>query len=160
MGVSKAQRQHHIAGILAGNMVTNQAELTNLLSAEGIIATQATISRDLEEIGAIKVRTPAGESAYAIPDLPRNQLAPVEYLRRVLREWLVDIGSSGNIAVVRTPPGSAHVIANAVDRAGLRNVLATVAGDDTVAIIAVEGVPGSAIVSEIQTILHPEPHGS
>ena len=91
-----------------------------LLGQEGIAATQATVSRDLEEIGALKVRVPGLDRlVYAVPELPRDQIAPLDHLRRVLGEWVVEIAASGNLVVLRTPPGSAHVVASALDRTGL-----------------------------------------
>ena len=77
--------------------------------------------RDLEDIGAVKVRAAGGESVYAVPDLPKDRVAPEEHLRRVLGEWVVDVASSANVVVVRTPPGSAHVVASALDRAALED---------------------------------------
>lgn len=101
--------------------------------------TQATVSRDLEEMGAVKVRVAGGTTVYAIPELPTDQVAPEDHLRRVLGEWLVDVERSGDLVVLRTPPGSAHVVASALDRSGFPNVLGTVAGDDTLLAIAIEG---------------------
>ncbi len=90
-----------------------------LLGHEGVAATQATVSRDLEEIGALKVRVPGLDRlVYAVPELPRDQIAPLDHLRRVLGEWVVEMAASGNLVVLRTPPGSAHVVASALDRAG------------------------------------------
>lgn len=137
--LSKPQRQHRIAGLLAEHAVTSQAQLVELLSADGVAATQATVSRDLEDLGAIKVRIAGGESVYAIPELPSEQVAPHDHLRRVMGEWVVDLGRSGDLVVLRTPPGSAHVVGSALDRAGLVDVLGTVAGDDTVLVVAAEG---------------------
>lgn len=138
MSGTKAQRQHRIARLLAEETVTNQGRLVELLADAGITATQATVSRDLEEMGAIKVRAPGGLTIYAIPELPTDQLAPEDHLRRVLGEWLVDIDRSGDLVVLRTPPGSAHVVASALDRAGLPNLVGTVAGDDTLLAIAAQ----------------------
>ncbi len=135
---TKAHRQHRIAKLLADNAVTSQSQLVELLGTEGITATQATVSRDLEDLGAIKVRVPGGETVYAIPELPRAQLAPEDHLRRVLGEWAVEVTASGNLVVVRTPPGSAHVVASALDRAGIPEIVGTVAGDDTLLVVAQE----------------------
>ena len=93
--------------------VSSQAQLVDLLGADGIVATQATVSRDLDELGAIKVRVPGGELVYAIPELPTEQMAPQEHLRRVLGDWAVAVNPSGNLVLLRTPPGSAHVVASA-----------------------------------------------
>ena len=120
------------------HQVTNQARLVDLLVEDGISVNQATVSRDLEELGAIKVRVPGGETAYAIPALPTQQVAPEDHLRRVLGEWVVEVDRSGDLVVLRTPPGSAHVVASAIDRAGPPDVVGTVAGDDTLVVIAAE----------------------
>ena len=81
-----------------------------LLGDQGIEATQTTVSRDLDDLGAVKVRLPGGETAYALPELPVQQIAPEDHLRRVLGEWVVEVAHSGNLVVLRTPPGSAHVV--------------------------------------------------
>ncbi|HMX64348.1 MAG TPA: ArgR family transcriptional regulator, partial [Microthrixaceae bacterium] len=107
----KQQRQHRIGRLLVEHRVTNQAQLTELLAADGVTVTQATVSRDLEELGAIKVRVPGGDTVYAIPELPREQVSPQDHLRRVLGDWLVEVERSGDLVVLRTPPGSAHVVA-------------------------------------------------
>ena len=80
-------------------------------------------------------------------ELPKDQVAPVEHLRRVLGEWVVDVAVSANLVVLRTPPGSAHVVASALDRAGLDGAVGTVAGDDTVLIVADEAVGGKALAT-------------
>jgi transcriptional regulator of arginine metabolism len=149
---TKAHRQHRIAKLLAEHAVTSQTQLAELLSSEGIGATQATISRDLEDLGAIKVRVPGGETVYAIPEMPRAQVAPEDHLRRVLGEWAVDVVSSANLAVVRTPPGSAHVVASALDRAGIPEIVGTVAGDDTLVVIADEKVGGAKLAALLRDL--------
>ena len=136
MKLGKTQRQHRIARLLETHAVTSQAQLVTLLADDGVEATQATVSRDLDEIGAVKVRVLGGESVYALPDLPVHQVAPEDHLRRVLGEWVVEVGHSANLVVLRTPPGSAHVVASALDRCGFEGVLGTVAGDDTVLVVA------------------------
>ena len=94
-----------------------------LLAEQGVEATQTTVSRDLEDLGAVKVRLPGGETAYALPELPVHQIAPEDHLRRVLGEWVVEVAHSGNLVVLRTPPGSAHVVGSALDRSGLEEVV-------------------------------------
>ncbi len=147
----KQQRQHKISRLLVDHRVTNQAQLTELLAADGVTVTQATVSRDLEELGAIKVRVPGGETVYAIPELPREQVSPQDHLRRVLGDWLVEVDRSGDLVVLRTPPGSAHVVASAIDRNGLDNVVGTVAGDDTLLVIAREG-GGGGVADQLQQL--------
>jgi transcriptional regulator of arginine metabolism len=152
MRLSRAARQHRIVQLLEKQAVSSQQQLAELLNAAGVEATQATVSRDLEEIGAVKVRAAGGESVYAVPDLPKDRVAPEEHLRRVLGDWVVEVSSSANLVVVRTPPGSAHVVASALDRAGLVEVLGTVAGDDTIIIVAVEDVGGPALAERLSTL--------
>ena len=100
--LAKPQRQHRIARLLADHAVTSQQQLVELLAAEGVAATQATVSRDLEDLGAIKVRVAGGESVYAIPELPTQQRAPEDHLRRVFGDWVVEVARSGNLVVLRT----------------------------------------------------------
>lgn len=142
MKVSKHQRQHRITKLLDMQVVSNQGQLVELLAAEGIEATQATVSRDLIDLGVVKVRLPGGESTYALPELPAQQIAPQDHLRRVMGEWVVEVSASQNLVVLRTPPGSAHVVGSALDRSGLPGVLGTVAGDDTLLVVADESLGG------------------
>ena len=140
MTLSKTQRQHRIGRILNSHAVSSQARLVELLAeTESIVATQATVSRDLDEMGAVKVRIAGGISVYAVPEHPADQHAPEDHLRRLMGEWVVEANRSGDLVVLRTPPGSAHVVASALDRSGVANVIGTVAGDDTLLIISVEG---------------------
>ena len=150
----KLRRQHLLARLLGENAISSQDQLVELLGREGIAATQATVSRDLEEIGAVKVRVPGVEGlVYAVPELPRDQVAPLDHLRRVLGEWVVEIATSGNLLVLRTPPGSAHVVASALDRAGLEGSIGTVAGDDTVLVIAAAHVGADALGERLEQIM-------
>ena len=151
-GLSKQQRQYRIAAHLQEQVVTSQAQIVELLANEGIEATQATVSRDLDEMGAVKGRLPGGDVAYIIPELPHDQVAPADHLRRVCREWVAAVDSSNNIVVVKTPPGSAHMVGSAIDRAGWTDVIGTVAGDDTVMLVAAEGVAGEAIAQQLEDL--------
>jgi transcriptional regulator of arginine metabolism len=148
-GLGKTQRQHRIARLLEAHAVTSQGQLVELLEEDGVRATQATVSRDLEELGAVKVRVPGGELVYAIPELAHERVAPEDHLRRVLSDWVADVASSGNLVVLRTPPGSAHVVGSALDRSGLPEVIGTVAGDDTVLIIVSEGASGADVAGTL-----------
>ena len=141
--LSKPQRQHLIGKLLAAHPVASQEQLVVLLGGEGVTATQATVSRDLDELGAIKVRAAGGDAVYAIPELPKDQRAPHDVLRRTLGDWVVEVAHSGNLVVLRTPPGTANVVGSALDRAGLPEVLGTVAGDDTVLVVVAEGTTGA-----------------
>jgi transcriptional regulator of arginine metabolism len=150
--MAKNQRQHRISRLLEHNAVGSQAELVELLAAEGVVATQATVSRDLEDLGAVKVRVPGGETVYAIPEVTKDRLAPEDHLRRVLGDWVVEVSHSANLVVVRTPPGSAHVVASALDRSGLEGMLGTVAGDDTIVVVAAENISGAGLASVLSTL--------
>jgi transcriptional regulator of arginine metabolism len=154
---TKHQRQHRITKLLETKAVGSQAHLVELLSGEGIEATQTTVSRDLEELGALKVRLPGGETAYALPELPSQQVAPEDHLRRVLGEWVVEADHSGNLVVLRTPPGSAHVVGSALDRSGFPGVIGTVAGDDTVLVVASDPSGGAAVADRLAAVAGLEP---
>lgn len=132
----KVRRQQLVARLIAEHVVTNQPQLVELLADEGVSATQATVSRDLDELGAIKVRAASGEVAYAIPEFEPDRIAPVDQLRRVLADWVAEVRTSEPIVVLRTPPGCAHVVASALDRSRLEGLIGTVAGDDTVLCVA------------------------
>ena len=101
---TKVQRQQSITRLISERDVTSQPQLLRLLKKSGIAATQATVSRDLEDLGAVKVRTAKGDTAYAIPEFEPERIAPLEQLRRVLSEWVADIQVSHPLVIVRTPP--------------------------------------------------------
>lgn len=149
---SKVQRQQAISKLVAKHAVTNQPQLVDLLAADGIAATQATVSRDLEDLGAVKVRVPGGETVYAIPEYEPARIAPEDQLRRVMGEWVADVRKSGNLVVLRTPPGCAHVVASALDRSGMTGVLGTVAGDDTLLCVAEESVGGDGLAAKLRDL--------
>jgi len=138
--------------MLEEHAVTSQDQLVELLAADGVVASQVTVSRDLEELGAVKVRMAGGETVYAIPELPKDRVAPESHLKRVLGEWLVEVAHSANLVVLRTPPGSAHVVGSAIDRAGLADILGTVAGDDTVLVITNERVGGESVARRLSDL--------
>ena len=151
MRLAKTQRQHRVARLLESHVVTSQTQLVELLAADGVVATQATVSRDLEELGAIKVRMAGAEPVYAVPEF-EDRVATEEHLKRVFGDWVVDVAHSGNLVVVRTPPGSAHVVASAVDRAGLSEIIGTVAGDDTILVVAAERAGGAKVARRLSRL--------
>jgi transcriptional regulator of arginine metabolism len=150
--MTKNQRQHRITKLLESQPVTSQGQLVSLLAGLGVEATQTTVSRDLEDLGAVKVRLPGGETAYALPELPVQQIAPEDHLRRVLGEWVVEVAHSANLVVLRTPPGSAHVVGSALDRSGLEGVVGTVAGDDTVLVVVIEEMGGATMAEHLRDV--------
>jgi len=150
--LGKPQRQHRILRVLQDQPVSSQAQLVQLLEAEGVVATQATVSRDLEDLGAVKVRIPGGAMAYAIPDGNRERAPSDDHLRRLLGEFVVEVSYSGNLVVLRTPPGSAHVVASAIDRSSMPDTLGTVAGDDTILVVCTESVGGNAVAARLAAL--------
>ncbi len=150
--MSKVQRQQIIVRLIEHQQVTNQPQLVEMLVAEGINATQATVSRDLEDLGAVKVRVPGGATVYAVPEFAPERVAPIDQLRRVMGEWVADVNHSGDLVVVRTPPGCAHVVASALDRSGVDGLLGTVAGDDTMFCVATEAVGGRGLAATLREL--------
>jgi transcriptional regulator of arginine metabolism len=134
---TKAARHALISTLIRDGQVRSQGELVRLLAAEGVAVTQATLSRDLEELNAVKVRGPDGGSpSYVLlednaPPLRHSEVAPAR-LVRLLGELLTGAAASGNLVVLRTPPGAAQFLASALDRSGLPDVIGTIAGDDTI----------------------------
>lgn len=149
---TKVQRQQAIAKLIATNPVASQPQLVDLLAADGISATQATVSRDLDDLGAVKVRVPGGDTVYAIPEYEPARIAPEDHLRRVMGEWVAEVRSSGGLVVLRTPPGCAHVVASALDRSNLTGLLGTVAGDDTLLCVADEDLGGPALAAALREL--------
>ncbi len=150
--MTKTRRQQRITSLLEKHTVTNQGQLVDLLACEGIAATQATVSRDLDELGALKVRVSGGLVIYAIPELPVDRVVPEDHLRRVMSDWVTDVAHSANIVVVRTPPGTAHVVASALDRSDLGDMLGTVAGDDTIIVVAAEHIGGPELAARLRDL--------
>jgi len=146
---SRASRQARIVAILTEREVHSQAELAALLAGEGVEVTQATLSRDLDELGAVKLRgADGGVGRYVVPDdgsPVRGVTGGTDRLSRLLSELLVSVDHSGNLAVLRTPPGGAHYLASSLDRAALPEVVGTIAGDDTVLVVAREPLDGAGL---------------
>jgi transcriptional regulator of arginine metabolism len=149
---AKARRQQAVTRLIEASEIASQSQLVELLSAEGISATQATVSRDLDDIGAIKIRSSAGQSVYALPVFAPDRIAPLDQLRRVMGEWVAEVTHSGSIVVVRTPPGCAHVVASALDRSGVEGLIGTVAGDDTMLCVASEDVGGQRLAESLREL--------
>lgn len=141
--LTKTARQQRIVDLLAHHDVRSQTELSQLLAGLGVQVTQATVSRDLDELAAVKVRGRGGVLVYAVPaeggDRTPHPAADAAVgtarLARLCGELLVSADGSANLVVLRTPPGAAQFLASAVDKAELPDVLGTIAGDDTVLVI-------------------------
>ena len=128
----KVQRHAAIIRIVGRERVHNQEKLRELLHAEGIAVTQATLSRDLHNLGLSKVTDPAGGSFYAVPS---EHLAPFPPVEQLVSTLLLSVDGVGPFAVVKTPPGSAEALGGSLDHASWEDVLGTIAGDDTLLII-------------------------
>jgi transcriptional regulator of arginine metabolism len=147
--LTRIARHARIVELIRHRPVRSQTELADLLAADGMQVTQATLSRDLEELGAVKVRGGDGPAVYLIPEDGARPLRDAESaparLIRLLRELLTGVDASGNIAVLRTPPGAAQYLASALDRAGLPEVVGTIAGDDTLLVVTRQATGGAAL---------------
>ncbi|MGI9091946.1 MAG: arginine repressor [Mycobacteriales bacterium] len=162
---SKAARHARIVEIIGRAPVHSQGELARLLADDGVVVTQATLSRDLEELGAVKLRAADGGSpVYVVPEdgaplATRGSADPgPALLARRLADLLVSAESSANLVVLRTPPGAAHFLASALDRAGLGELLGTVAGDDTVLVISRDSEGGAALAADLLAMSHVREH--
>jgi transcriptional regulator of arginine metabolism len=160
----KAARHARIVAIINGRNVRSQAELAAALDDDGFHVTQATLSRDLDELGAVKLRTPdGGQPSYVVPEdgspIAARQAddAPPQRLARLLGELLTSAESSANLVVLRTPPGAAHFLASALDRAGLPEILGTIAGDDTILVVARDVTGGPALAQRLLDLAQPQP---
>ncbi len=150
---TKAARQQLIADLLGKEAVRSQGELVDLLTANGVHSTASTVSRDLVELDAVRVRQADGTLVYAVPAeggdrTPRaaeDSVAAHGKLQRLARELVVSADASANLVVLRTPPGAAQFLASAIDHAAQPELLGTIAGDDTVLLICRDPLGGPAI---------------
>lgn len=157
---TKAARHQLIAGLVSSHEVKSQADLADLLADNGVHVTQGTLSRDLLELDAVRVRVASGALIYAVPSeggdrrptLPVDTAAAHHRLTRLSTELLVHAEASANLVVLRTPPGAAQFFASAVDKAEWPEVLGTIAGDDTVMVIARNPTGGKALARKFLTL--------
>lgn len=158
---SKAARHQRIAAIIGRQPVRTQDELRALLRQDGYDVTQATLSRDLDELRALKIADATGAAVYALPQDGDPTATPVltidadaeARLQRVATEVIVGVDGSANIAVVHTRPGAAHYLASALDRSSLPQVLGTIAGDDTVLVVSKDALGGAALAAQLEALV-------
>ena len=148
--ITRTVRQALILELLEQNLVSSQMQLSELLKNKGVEITQGTLSRDLDELGAKKIRPDSGRAFYAVGNTEET-IAPTtvgtrEKLRKMLDDLLVSSDHSGNIAVLRTPPGAAAFLASFIDRVSMDEVVGTIAGDDTVFVLARAPLTGKELV--------------
>ncbi|MEP6667316.1 MAG: arginine repressor [Nocardioidaceae bacterium] len=157
IATTKAARQHRIVELLSRYPVHSQAELADLLSTSGLRVTQGTLSRDLVELDAVRVRDGRGALVYAVPSeggdrTPRpamDSVAAEIRLAKLCNELMVSAEPSVNFVVLRTPPGAAQFLASALDKAELTAVLGCIAGDDTVLVVTRDPRGGEALASKL-----------
>ena len=147
---AKSQRQRMIGDWLREHKVGSQEELVARLGIEGVAATQATVSRDLDELGAVKVRRD-GAIRYVLSDQGGGGGSDPAMLDRLLADWVIDIVEAAGLVVIRTPPGSANLVANALDGAGVDGIAGTIAGDDTIFIALAQGASAGILAGELRS---------
>jgi len=145
---TKFERQGAILRLVQEQRLSTQGEVAEALRARGLDAVQGTVSRDIAQLGLVKVRDESGRLVYAMPgaaDLDR-----LSELTSALRRWATSLASSANLLVIQTPPGHANALGQAVDQARMPEVLGTLAGDNTLMVIAREGVTGAELEREFR----------
>ncbi len=131
MSELKERRQKAVAELIRANALGSQEEVATRLAGLGFEVTQATVSRDLEQLGALKVRRD-GRISYALPDQLNGNSAAPSRLASLLRDWVRAVDLAATIVVLRTPPGSAHLVGVALDESALPEIVGTICGDDTI----------------------------
>ncbi|WP_300345532.1 arginine repressor [Nesterenkonia sp.] len=157
---TKTARQAKIRDLISRSSIRSQAELAQRLAEEGVSVTQGTLSRDLVEIGAARVRGAEGTLIYAVPsEGPQPQLqadqaeaTTTARLAALCRDLLVSAEASANLVILRTPPGAAQFLASAVDHSGARQILGTIAGDDTILVVAADPQGGQAVADHFTAL--------
>ena len=166
--LTKNARHQRIIELVTHHAVRSQTELAQLLGDHGVHVTQATLSRDLVELDAVKVRAGDGALVYAVPGeggdrspaAPRESAAALDRLSRLCAELLVSAEASANLVVLRTPPGAAQFLASAFDRAEMGDVLGTIAGDDTLLVIGRDPGGGDALAARFVALANDSTHSA
>ena len=146
--MSKFDRQGAILRLVQERPLATQAEVAEALRAAGIDAVQTTVSRDIAQLGLVKVRNADGKLVYALPG--EEDLNRLGELTAALRRWTLSLAATGNLVVVQTPSGYASALAQALDRAHLPDIAGTVAGDNTIFVAAREGLSGAELAEELR----------
>jgi transcriptional regulator of arginine metabolism len=151
---ARTRRLRTLADLLRGGTVASQEEATERLRALGFAVTQATVSRDLESLGAVKVKR-GGVLGYALPEQIGGTDWSAGRLERILREWVLSMEGAGQLIVIKTPPGSAHLVASAIDHAALPEIAGTVSGDDTLFLAVRNGFAVPDLLRRFMEIVGP-----
>ncbi|WP_165356337.1 arginine repressor [Sphingosinicella sp. BN140058] len=141
---ARAKRQKAIAELIRAEPLASQEDVTGRLRAHGFAVTQATVSRDLDRMGAVKVKR-GGVMTYALPDQLSDSDWAASRLRKIVSEWVQSVEKAGNLLVLKTPPGSAHLVGLALDQARLPEVAGTICGDDTLFVAVRDGIDPALI---------------
>ncbi len=147
----KRARQQALMELVRDRSLASQHEIQERLSELGHQATQSTISRDLEELGLVRIRDGDGRLRYGRPS-DTAALGAAARLRALLAEFLISVAASGNLVVLKTTPGAANAVGETLDRAGVEGVLGTIAGDDTLLVVAADGTRGKALARRIEEL--------
>ena len=150
--MTRRERQGEILRLVRDREISTQSELAEALHEAGVDVVQTTISRDIAELGLVKVRAPSGRLVYAVAGTVSNRDRLAE-LSGALRRWSHSIESSGNIVVVATPSGYSNALAQVIDEAAHPRILGTLAGENTILVIAREGIAGTALRDELRSHL-------
>ena len=152
MTQGRAERQRAIVDMLREGPARTQDEVAAKLAEAGYSVTQAVVARDLEQIGAVKVKR-EGKLGYALPERLGERNWAADRLTRIFAEWVQSVDTSGNMVVVRTPPGSAHLVGLAVDQAKFPEVVGTIAGDDALFIAVRSGLPPDPLAQRLRDMM-------
>ena len=148
MQLAKAERHRLIESVVSRKRVGTQFELLDALADAGCVVTQATVSRDIRELGLEKTHDPLGRPRYLLPHVVRRS-DPQEVLNAILGQFGRKVMPAGNIVVVQSELGSAPAIARALDQLGHERIVGTLAGDDTVLVVAASERDARALGREL-----------
>jgi transcriptional regulator of arginine metabolism len=143
---TKVERQKKILALIGEKHVSTQAELAEALHGEGVDTVQTTVSRDIAQLGLVKVRNGDGKLVYALPGAA--DLRRFEELATAMRRWATGMTAAGSLLVITTPNGLAAPLADAIDEAGLADVAGTIAGENTIFVAARDGITGADLEAQ------------
>ncbi|HZF94776.1 MAG TPA: arginine repressor [Allosphingosinicella sp.] len=153
---ARSRRQKAIGDLIRAEALGSQEEVTCRLAQLGFAVTQATVSRDLDQLGAVKVKR-GGVLSYALPEQLGDSDWAASRLARIFADWVHSVEAAGNFIVLRTPPGSAHLVGLALDQARLEEVAGTISGDDTLFIALRDGVNPAAMATRFRSLAQEQP---
>jgi transcriptional regulator of arginine metabolism len=148
---ARSRRRKAIAEIIGTGAVGSQEEVTARLASLGFSVTQATVSRDLDQLGAVKVKR-GGVLAYSLPDRLTDSDWAGQRLQQIVGDWVRSVEAAGNMIVMKTPPGSAHLVGLALDQARLPEIVGTVCGDDTLFLVVRDGIDAAQVASQFRSL--------